>query len=134
MSILHSYDLPSGALAYREYHLALPDRAGVTIALTVGEKDVDTIAANFARAHGAVAYGVVSVLRIDEPVRPIVWLFDGKQIEIAVCEGDEEPDGALLGAIGQCLKLFFAEIAPVTAHVAALKFSTVTAGGNDTIH
>ena len=134
MAISEIDDLSDDMVASRKYGLMIAGRGLVTIALTLGDKDGESIPADVAREQGALAYGLVSVEEDQGAAQPMVWLFDGTQIDVAVGEANLPPDDDLLEAIGQCLRLFFTDIAPVSPHVAVLKFCMASAANDNTVH
>jgi hypothetical protein len=135
MSMMENDDLPDGAVAYRAYKLALPDGESVDIAITLGQMDVESVPANFARKHDALAYGLVSLLDMPcAPSYPLMWMYAGSRLSIVTTEDDVEPDATLLALISRCLGLFIAGLAPISPQVAALQFHVAKAANDNTLH
>jgi hypothetical protein len=104
--------LPDGAIAYREYEVPMPDGSTASFAFTLGDMTADSVPAEFARRHGVVAYGLVSVVDVpDAPQFPLVWTQDRSQVALAVAEEDEDISEDLKERIARCMALFFTDIA-----------------------
>jgi hypothetical protein len=125
--MLSSTDFPDGTLAYREYDVN--DGAAICLAITLGDLEADTIAAQFARERKAVAYGLISVLEMpDDRKRPIVWIVDDNELSLAM-EMEEQPISAELVEVLQLyLGRFFLETAPIAPQLGHV---WIAAGAND---
>src|SRR4051794_6196013 len=109
MPIISDDDFPGVPLAYREYPLPLPDGSRAVIALTLGDREVETLEAKFARENGAVAFGLVSMTDVPgAPQHPFIWMQDWKHLSLAV-EGDYEISGELETIIFLYIAVFFEE-------------------------
>src|SRR5689334_9480864 len=83
-------ELPDGALAYREYEVTSEHGTG-SIAFTLGENDVDTMPARFAKHAGAKAYGLVSILGFPEaPIHPVIWVQTDTHLGVTVADEDRD--------------------------------------------
>jgi hypothetical protein len=130
------HDFPGHAHAYREYALMLPDGSKMTIAVTLGDLEADTIPARFARAHDGVAHGLVSVLDMPgAPELPIVWVVNASELILASAPGDREMSADLDALIGEHLGLFFVQTAPYAPELAGIELEPLAvANDNHTVH
>ncbi|WIM09106.1 hypothetical protein [Enhydrobacter sp.] len=128
----HDNDLPDGALAYRQYEVPMPDGSTASLAFTLGDMTADSVPANYARQHGVVAYGLVSVTDVPDPPRfPLVWTQDRTQIALAVAEEDKDIGDDLKETIGRCMALFFNDIA---AELAAQELGVSPPANDRSVH
>jgi hypothetical protein len=129
-------DFPSVALAYREYALVLAEGVKITLAITLGGPEADTQAAQFAREHEGLAYGLISILDMpDAPRSPIVWVVTESHLILAKAEGDPDVSEELEQLIGCHLGLFFVQTAPFAPQLAGIEIQPVgVANDNHTVH
>ena len=105
-------DLPSGAVAYREYRVSLDGQSG-SLAITLGQPDADTMPGQFARHMRAHAYGLVSIVGLEAAPRlPIVWLLSDTKLGLTVMGDDGELCYKLKRLVTRYIGLFFADIEP----------------------
>jgi hypothetical protein len=134
--LITNQDFPSEALAYREYALAVSDGSTITMAITLGDPEADTMPGRFAREHQALAYGLVSVLDMPgAPKFPIVWMVSSDQLILAKSTDDADIPAELQELIGLYLGLFFVQTAPFAPQLAGIEIAPIAvANDNHTIH
>jgi len=105
-------DLPEGVVAYREYGVSLNGQSG-SGAITLGQPDAETMPGKFARHVGACAYGLVSIVGLeDAPRPPAVWVLSDTKIGLVVQGEDQELSDILKSLIARHIGVFFADIEP----------------------
>jgi hypothetical protein len=126
---------PDEALAYREYVLVHADQQHTTVAITLGNPEVDTEAGRFAWSHNALAYGLVMVNGVGAPEEPIVWMVADSQLMLATAEGNEPPSEELRSIIELYLGLFFIQTAPIAPQLALFRIvPNAVSNDNHTVH
>lgn len=131
----NSSAIPDGAIAYREFELHLPGGQTLNVAFTLGQEDIRSTACDFARAVGAIAYGLVSVMEVPgESVLPLIWFCNGAEIAIAPADQGKIPTKEIRVIVAKLIYLFFADIAPVSPRIAAFKFQVAHRGIEGTLH
>jgi len=117
-------NLPEGTIAFREYEVPMPDGSKASIELTLGDLSVHSMAADFARQNGALAYGLVNVVDLDgAPDFPLIWTQGETEFGITVADGDPDPTDELKAIIARFIGVFFADIATIAPELAALSLS-----------
>jgi hypothetical protein len=128
-------DFPDGAIAYREYEVPMPDGTTASLAFTLGDITIDSVPANFAREHGALAYGLVSVIDVPEaPQFPLVWTQNQTQLALAVADEDNDLSDSLKQVIARYIAIFFADIAPIAPQLAALQLKMPPPANDHTLN
>jgi hypothetical protein len=112
-----------GAAAYREFELVV-DHGSMSFACTLGQNDIDSLAARVARNLGAVSYGLVSASEGagEEPYQ-MAWFYNGVDLVIVPADPDRVPSTELTAVVADLLPVFFSTIAGVSREAAALNFT-----------
>jgi hypothetical protein len=132
MAMLSSTDFPDGTLAYREYDVELNDGAAICLAITLGDLEADTIAAQFARERKAVAYGLISVLEMpDDRKSPIVWIVGDNKLSLAMGVDEQPISNELVEVLRLYLGLFFIQTAPIAPQLGHVWIAPEGANGNN---
>jgi len=117
-------DSPSeGALAYRSYQVtdAAAGAAG-RISITLGRPAADTLSSRFAAHVGAEAYGLISIVGLDDvPVHPVICLWTEETLGIATLDESDELNELSKHLVAHYLAVFFSDIGPIAPELKAVR-------------
>ena len=104
--------LPCGALAYRDYEALTCDGRLISVAFTLGDLNSDTAFAKLARRTGALHFGLVSLLHLEQTFQcPLVWMYTKGEVCLCSVEKAPELDQSFEDEILRYLAIFFADVA-----------------------
>lgn len=124
-------DALDAIVAAREYEVILGDGRTGNVAFTLGDLGHDSVPASFARAAGALAYGLILIEGlIDAPDHPLVWMQRGSELTITVADGDRRMAPHAKAVVAPLFARFIDEVKAVAPSLGVVEFRPASAPRN----